>query len=369
MRVLHFYSTYFPDTFGGAENAIKQICDSTSRHGITSAVLTLSDNPSPKLISVGSHEVFRSKLNFSVASTRFSYEAVSDLANLSKSFDLVHYHFPWPFGDLCHFLAKVQNPYVVTYHSDVVKQRLLKIVYEPLMGRFLDRSRIIVATSPQYADSSPVLRHYRSKVRIVPLALSDRSDETASYPRELSVADWPEYFVFTGVLRYYKGLHLLIEAIRNTELKVIIVGDGPEREKLKLQASGMSNIRFLGALSECSKFALLKYARGFVFPSHLRSEAFGVSLIEASMMGLPLITFEIGTGTSYVNIDNVTGQTVKLDQESGSIQRLRDAMLELARNQDLAKKYGSAARARFLEKFSGIEQAISYKSVYQHALL
>src|SRR5690606_23534758 len=73
---------------------------------------------------------------------------------------------------------------------------------------------------------------------------------------------------------------------------------------------GVHNIHFLGQLSEEDKTVLLMLCYAFVFPSHLRSEAFGLSLLEAAMFGKPMISCEIGTGTSYINYMNNTGYVV-----------------------------------------------------------
>ena len=51
MRVLHVYRTYFPDTQGGLEEAIRQICASTKVHGVENRVFMLSRNPQPAIIN------------------------------------------------------------------------------------------------------------------------------------------------------------------------------------------------------------------------------------------------------------------------------------------------------------------------------
>src|SRR5690606_38814370 len=120
------------------------------------------------------------------------------------------------------------------------------------------------------------------------------------------------FFLFIGVLRYYKGLHILLKAIENTALPVVIAGSGPEEKKLMQMAQNLklTNVFFLGEISEVDKMALLQLCYAFVFPSHLRSEAFGISLLESAMMGKPMISCETGTGTSFINLHNDTGFVV-----------------------------------------------------------
>src|SRR5690606_17794728 len=114
-------------------------------------------------------------------------------------------------------------------------------------------------------------------------------------------------------LRYYKGLHFLIEAASKTAATIVIAGSGPEEIQLKSLAAdkGLTNVHFLGRISDDDKSALLQACRGFVFPSHLPSESFGISLLEAAMAGKPMISCEIGTGTSYVNIHQQTGWVIE----------------------------------------------------------
>ena len=73
--------------------------------------------------------------------------------------------------DLAHFLSRVSKPTVVTYHSDIVRQKMLLRLYSPLKQRFLRSVDAIVATSPNYMASSPVLERYRDKTRIITYGL------------------------------------------------------------------------------------------------------------------------------------------------------------------------------------------------------
>src|SRR4051812_23759578 len=114
------------------------------------------------------------------------------------------------------------------------------------------------------------------------------------------------------MLRYYKGLHILLEAVQGTGYPVVIVGSGPVERELKEHAARLrlKHIHFPGVLSEEDKVALLRLCYAVAFPSHLRSEAFGISLLEGAMYGKPMISSEIGTGTSYVNEHRHTGLVV-----------------------------------------------------------
>jgi rhamnosyl/mannosyltransferase len=76
------------------------------------------------------------------------------------------------------------------------------------------------------------------------------------------------------------------------------------------QALGLKNLHFVPEVTNEQKRSIMRAAYGFVFPSHIASEAFGIVLAEAAQQGTPMITCEIGTGTSYVNQDDETGLIV-----------------------------------------------------------
>ena len=364
MRVLHVYRTYFPDTQGGVEEVIRQICLNTKIHNIEYRVFTLSASPSPLVIQRREAEIHRCKLNFEIASCGFSVNSMREFKSNVDWADVIHYHFPWPFADLLHFANKVKKPSIVTYHSDIVRQKGLLLFYRPLMRLFLDHVGKIVATSDNYFAASKELKRFARKVEVIPLGITEESfpDVKEHEVEKLRDQIGCGFFLFVGVLRYYKGLHVLIDAIKGTTLQCVIAGAGPIEDELKRYASdyGLTNITFLGRVSDETKMSLMRLCRAVVLPSHLRSEAFGVTLLEGAMSAKPLISTEIGTGTSYVNIDGETGFVVP----PGDVNRLRDSMCYLDRDKALAERMGKAARARYEAHFTGEKMGEKYASLY-----
>lgn len=351
---------------GGVEQVIFQLAEGGIRHGIQSDVLYLSRRGSARNEKVGNHISHRSKLDFHLASTGFSLSAVRDFAELAKKADLIHYHFPWPYMDLVHFATRMSKPTVVSYHSDIVKQKKLLKLYQPLMHRFLGDVDRIVAASPNYVATSPVLGRYRDKVSVIPFGLDRGTYQPPSADR---LAYWQmrfggRFFLFVGALRYYKGLTFLLQAVRDTGMPVAIVGHGPLEAELHAEASrlGLSNVHFLGALPDEDKVALLNLCYALVFPSHLRSEAFGISLLEAAMYGKPMISCEIGTGTTYINIANETGLVIPPEDPAA----LRQAMVALWGQPEWAAAMGRQAVFRFEELFSADAMVSAYAKLYRN---
>ncbi len=248
MRVLHFYKTYLSETVGGIEQVIFQLCESSGSWGIDNHVLTLSSDPHPPVVPFGGHVVHRARLDLQLASTGFSLSVFKQFRELAAEADVVNYHFPWPFMDLVHFLTGMNKPSVVTYHSDIIRQRVLLKLYRPLMSRFLHSVDRIVAASPNYFSTSDVLRQYREKTRVITYGL-----DKDGYPKPAAqrLEHWreklgPRFFLFVGVMRYYKGLHILLDALQGTDYPVVIVGAGPLQAELYAQAAalGLRNVHF-----------------------------------------------------------------------------------------------------------------------------
>lgn len=372
VRVLNIYRTYFPDPPGGLQEAIRQICLTTTRQGVENSIYALSPNPQPSQIQRPEARVFRSRSWMAPASCDLGgLAAVSSYSKLSKESDVLHYFFPWPFADVLHAAVKPDKPAMMTYISDVVRQRLLGAAYAPLMWRTLRSMQIIVANCPAYAQTSPILSHpsIRDKVRVIPLGIDENSYPASGDDKifeRINVKTSEQYFLFIGVLRYYKGLHSLISAAKNIDAKIVIAGSGPEGDKLKklMGELAVNNVVFTGQITDAEKHSLLTYCRALVLPSHLRSEAYGMVLVEASMMGKPMISCEIGTGTSFVNAHQETGIVVSPE----SPKELANAMRMLLLEDDLTATMGGNARKRYEELFSGQALGNAYASVYNELL-
>ncbi|MBR0850297.1 glycosyltransferase family 4 protein [Bradyrhizobium diazoefficiens] len=368
MKILHFYKTYFPDSRGGIEQFIYQLAHGSGARGMEIDVLSLSSDVANSTSDFGNHLSHRVHKNFEIASTGFSLEAFKRFSELARRADIVHYHYPWPFADVVYFATAVKRPSVLTYHSDIVRQVWLMKLYRPLMTRFLRSVDRIVATSPNYLQTSDVLDLYRDKTEVIPIGL-DRS----TYPRPTNarLEKWrrqvgEQFFLFVGVLRYYKGLHVLLDALQGTSYEVVIVGAGPIESELKLRASqlGLTNIRFLGPLPDADKAALLELSCAVLFPSNLRSEAFGITLLEGAMFGKPLISSEIGTGTSFINIHGETGLVVPPNDPVA----LRGAMRDLSESPALAADMGRRAYERYDALFTADRMVDRYIELYRELL-
>lgn len=368
MRVLHFYKTSMPDTMGGVEQVINQIARGSIKLGVKTDVLSLTPHNVDRTTEIDGYHVHRARMSFQLASTGFSLSAIWRFSQLATKSDIIHFHFPWPFMDMVHFATRANKPTVVTYHSDIIRQANLLKIYRPLQNQFLSSVNRIVATSPNYFATSEVLTKFSDKVVVIPIGLDKNTYPIPDLDR---LEYWrnrvgPKFFLFVGLLRYYKGLHILMEAAQGTNFPIVIVGAGPIERELKAQAKRLDlyNVHFMGQLPDVDKVALLMLSYCVLFPSHLRSEAFGVSLLEGAMYGKPMISSEIGTGTTYINIDNDTGLVVPHSDPLA----LRNAMDYVWKHPKMATEMGRRADDRYRRLFTADQMARSYADLYTELL-
>ena len=368
VQALHVYRTYFPDPQGGLQEAIRQIALATQAQCIDSTIFTLSPRPEPAHLERPEGTVVRCRSLLAPASCDLGgLDALRTFRQAERMADVVVHHFPWPYGDILHAVGG-GTPAVMVYHSDIVRQRLLGWIYKPLMWRTMRSMSAIVATSASYALTSTVLSHpsIRRKVRVIPLGIVEESysqQGDAGVLSRLGLETGEPYFLFVGVLRYYKGLHTLVRAAAGVGAKIIVAGTGPEGLRLRTLAAdcGAGNVLFTGRITDEEKVTLLRNCRAAILPSHLRSEAFGMFLVEGAMFARPLISCEIGTGTSYVNAHGETGLVVPPDDATA----LASAMNVLLRDEALADRFGRGARSRYEQLFSGPVLGRAYAELFK----
>lgn len=368
MKVMHIYKSYFPESQGGIEQVIQNISNETNSAGCENSLLTTYSGKKIQTISDKNIKIIKFPGNICLASCPCSTQLLKNFNKIIMNADILHYHFPWPFAEFLHVINRVKKPSLVTYHSDIVRQNILKLFYKPFMNNFLKSMQYIVPTSANNMTSSKDLKPHLNKCKIIPLGINKAN---YIYPKEATIKKWQNilgnnFMLFVGVLRYYKGLHILLDAIKGTNITMAIAGRGPMEQKLKLQANKLQlkNVHFIGYVNDEDKNALLTSCRAVVAPSHLRSEAFCLSLVEGMIFKKPLISTEIGTGTSFVNLNCSTGYVIK----PNNVEELKSAMTTLYNNPAKAKQLGLNAYARYESLFTSAMMGNKYLKLYEKML-
>lgn len=368
INVLHVYKTYFPDSHGGIAETIRNLSNGMRKYNVTAEVLTMSPEPIPAPFSYQGTTVHQAKTTLELASTPISVDAFSMFRKLAPAFDIIHYHYPYPFADLLKFASWTKKPSIVTYHSDIVRQRVLKYAYAPIEKKFLNSADMIVCSSKKYAETSTNLIKYKDKVKTITLGLPDTSK---SEPSAGSIAKWNDlkanpFFLFLGELRSYKGINTLLDASAKCNTTIVIAGGGANQPKYQEIAKNknLNNIIFTGSITEDEKNFLLSLCYGLILPSNFRSEAFGLVLLEGAMRRKPLISTEIGTGTSFINEHGKTGLVIP----PSNPEILSNAINFLVDHPNKAAEMGRAARKRFTNLFTAEKMCSDYYILYQECL-
>ncbi len=363
MHILYIYKDYYP-VLGGIENNLRDLAEGMAGRGHTVTVLatgagrrTEEERPQAGL------RVIKAGRALHAASTPLSPAMLGIARGLRP--DVAHLHFPYPPGDLAALALPGRPPLVLTYHSDIVRQQTLLRLYRPLLEITLRRAARIFATSPQYIRSSPFLRPHAGKCVVMPSAVDLARFAPADPARVAAFRKHPgPLLLFVGRLRYYKGLHVLIDALPQVPATLLIAGSGPERGRLEAQARGLGvaeRVRFLGDVADADLPALYQAADVFVLPAHLRAEALGLAQIEALASGTPSVSTELGTGTSFANLHGVTGFVVPPADPAALARALR----VLVANPELRRRLGEAGRRRVAELFGLRRMLDTAEQVYR----
>jgi glycosyltransferase involved in cell wall biosynthesis len=357
MKVLHVYQSYVSQSVGGLELAIEQIALATASSECSPVVYFLGPESTRSLVS-GVTEIREKKWFTSWSMAVPTPRAWWALGKAIAEADIVHYHIPWPIADLAHLFFRPRAPAVVTYHADLVRQKRIEPLYAFLRNAFLRRVARIVVTTPTYGQASSALQPFLTKTVAIPLCLQDlpNDDLPSSQPSE-------PYFLFVGVLRYYKGLDALLNASKLLRCQVKIVGDGPEMARLRnrVDTEALSDVTLCGRMTEVEKLALIQGCVALVLPSNSRAEAFGMVLLEAMRASRPTITTNINSGMRFVCEDGVTGITVPPDDPDA----LAGAMSKLLDAPTLATRLGNNGRQRYISLFSVKAVGRQYLDLYE----
>jgi len=361
MRILHAFKDYFPPTRGGIEHHIHDVCHSLK--GFQFAVLTSSRTKKQVIDNDEGVRVIRAAEYARPVSTPYTPSWPKLIRDSGA--DVLHFHMPNPFGELFYLRSRSKVPMVAGFYSEIVGREFAKPLFRPFQQSFLKKARHVIVSSPRLAESSESLQPHRAKVVVIPFGVdvsewTERPEEADAikerYPGPL--------LVFVGRLVYYKGLDVLMQAMRTVEATCLVLGDGPLRKSLEGKAAELAirhKVVFLGEKDESMKKAFMHAADLFVLPSTSRAESFGISMMEAMACGTPAISTEVGTGTSWLNQNNATGIVVSPGDASALAGAIKALLAEPQRRAEM----GHAASERVRQHFTRFAMLESLATLYR----
>lgn len=367
MKVLHL-GKFCPPSEGGIELFSYDLLEELNQKGVSADLLCFG-----QLTREGRYRNFKyyeCKMDFKLNSAPLSYDFLYSYKKIVEQYDLVHVHSPNPMAELISIFC--QKPKVIHWHSDIVRQKISYVFYQPIQKKALQKARIVLTTSPQYLNSSKQLKPFKNKSRVIPSGINFKRlsiDDNAQieFSKIEEKVKNKKIVLTIGRLVEYKGFESLIQAAQflQEDTIVLIIGQGPKWDYLQKMIKEMNlteKVLMLGKVEHISSF--LKNCDIFCLPSVSRNESFGLVLVEALYFGKPLVTTDVyGSGMSYVNEHNKTGLIVPVNNPES----LARAINQILYDEALYSHMQSNALIR-CKNFDIIQIADMIKHVYLEVL-
>lgn len=318
-------------------------------------------DPPPRTIFVGRS----AKWNTPLATTleigaSFEPNGLEEMLE-AENFDLINVHEPEVPVIGAQIAARALCPIVATFHATFPETAVGKTIemFRIPFSRSLFR-RIAAMTAVSDSAARFVRDWSGQEITIIPNYIDlDLFRGGRSYKRD------PNTILYLGRLEKRKGVRYLLKAFaelaeRDLKVKLLIAGDGSERDKLEdwVYANEVPRVEFLGAVSEEKKVELLKKAAVFSSPA-IYGESFGVVLLEAMAAGTPTVAGD-NMGYRCVMIDRGLLSLVNPKDTSDFARRLEIFL----RDQDIRASWLEWAET-YVEQFDSEKVIDQYEKVYK----
>lgn len=352
LKVLHFHKGNYFKTFGGIERMVFELT-ATMKNDCESTIISISDFKTENQI-INNVNFINFKKDFSIFGSPISFEAFKFFYKKQGEYDIVNLHYPDLNNDFLALLIK--KPLVLTYHSDIIGYGIFFNIYKFFRKILFSKISKIVFTSPNYLKSTQqITNKIKNKSCVIPIGIS--SFETENLNRKFDC----NFFLIVCQLRKYKGLDLLFK-LDTSKFKIVVVGGGKNLSVYRKRAKKFKkNIEFLGNLSEKEKNYYLKNCIAVLSTSNMRSEAFGVSLLEGIMNGKPVVSAANNTGTSMINTHGING----FEFEKGNSNSLQKYLNILNDDIQLREEMGLESLDKYKKNFTSKKMAKSYLMLYR----
>jgi rhamnosyl/mannosyltransferase len=388
LKVVHL-GKYYPPAPGGIESHVQTLARAQAALGMDVRVICMNHaNRAGRDItwarygatqSVEEHDglvkVHRVGRSASVARLDMCPELPHLLRRVEREgADVLHLHTPNPMMLIAMAMARPATPLIITHHSDIVRQRILKYALRPFERFVYNRACQIKATSPKYIEGSSLLRHYGSQVGTLPLGVDldkyliptpDTLRHEAALRNELH---GEPLWLCVGRCVYYKNFDIAIHALAHVPGRLMIIGHGPLRENLQRLAKSLGvqdRVIWRNYVDADELAGAYRAAAALWFPSGARSEGFGLVQVESMASGCPVINANIaGSGVAWVSENDHTGLTIPV----GDASALAHAAMRLVNEPGLRDRLGVAARRRACAEFDHMTMARRSGDAYQHAI-
>ncbi|HMH31150.1 MAG TPA: glycosyltransferase family 4 protein [Methylomirabilota bacterium] len=357
---------------GGVLEVVLALKDGLEKRGHKVKIITPSprkhNGEIPDVIFVGTSTDFRT-LSFGDTTSQVSSTADTekiDAMLAEEKFDILHFHEPWMPLLSRQLLQRSTSVNIATFHakvSDALMSRSILKVVGPYLRSVMKYLHVLTAVSASGAE-------YATGITDQPITIIPNGIDLKKYNKlAVEKPDSDELTVlYVGRLERRKGVKFLLRAFQvlqqdNSNARLIIAGDGPEREKLEMMAEDLKlkNVDFLGYVSEELKLELLSTSDLFCSPA-VAGESFGIVLLEAMATGTVTVA---GNNSGYIDLMNGTGAISIVNPEDTEDFARR---LNLLLNDTKLRKLWQNWAADYVKQFSYPHVVDEYEELYQEAL-
>jgi glycosyltransferase involved in cell wall biosynthesis len=355
MKILQL-GRFYPPSTGGIETVMYDITEMLNKERDIKCDVLCSSKDYNYLEEKSNYTIYRTKTFGIYFSTSITPQMIFKLRNIVSQYDIIHVHLPDPMANIVLMLTNLENKKIVLHwHSDIIKQKYLLKLYEPLQNWMMKKADKIIATTPKYIEESKYLQKYKDKCISIPIGIDENKlKANINIVNNIKKIYNNKKIIFSlGRLVYYKGFEYLIKSAKylNNEYVILIGGSGPLKEELNnlIKSHSLENkVILLGRIEDNELGSYYEACDLYCLPSIVKSEAFGIVQIEAMSFGKPIVATKInGSGVDWVNKDDVSGINV----EPKDPEALAEAFRRIFNNKDDYERYSINAKKRFNSLF------------------
>lgn len=270
-----------------------------------------------------------------------------------EKLDILHVHYAIPHATSAYLAKQILNkeasniPVITTLHGTDITLIGSDPTYKQVVDFSINESDGVTAVSEYLKDETYRLFDITKEIKVIPnfidLERFQRSEK--EHFKKAICPDGEKVITHVSNFREVKRITDVVEAFSHVlkngvEAKLLMVGDGPERQKAEKKCRELgicSEVRFLGKQDKVEE--ILSISDLFMIPSG--SETFGLAALEAMSCGVPVISSNIG-GLPEVNVHGETGYLCEL----GDVETMGQYATSILKDEKLHKKLADGARKR-----------------------
>lgn len=374
MKIGYITPTYLP-LMGGTEVAIYEIGKRFVKKGYDITIITQDAGflkPNEFVDGLKIHRVHRKTGKIGYIATPLKVLKKIKELDKAKNFDILHQFHLFPLGGAS-ILAKkkLKKPLVTSLMGGEIYSLTnpLPKIFNPYLTGVMNNSDAITSPCNDYAGYAKK-RGVKREVIVIPhgVDLADFNPDRYSDEIRKSFGIYDDEIMVLSLQRLHKlkGVEYLITAIpgvieKTPNVKFIIVGKGPEKEKLEELVKKLDigrNVIFTGFVPHGEKLSAAAACDIFAF--HSNYESFGIVLVEAMASGKPVISTDVGAIPEIVD-DGKTGIIVPPRDSKA----FADAILKLVEDKNLRTKMGIEGRKKAEREYGWDKIVERYEGIYE----